>query len=131
MDRRPLPSFLRRQESRGRTTEESGTLATVSALDSCLRWNDEAEPRNSYLKNPGIRLKDPLRFARRNYPAAIQSTTRSPIIITVGCIPPPRRSCGTTEASATHRFCIPLTRQCWSTTVIESESGPMRQVPDT
>ena len=44
----PFPSFLRRQESRERTTEESGRLATVSALDSCLRRNDEAELRNSY-----------------------------------------------------------------------------------
>ena len=45
----PLPSFLRRQESRERTTEESGRLATVSSLDSCEGRNDEAELRNSYL----------------------------------------------------------------------------------
>ena len=44
-------------------------------------------------------------------PDAIQSTTRSPIMITVAWVPPDRGMRGITDASTTHNPWTPLTRQ--------------------
>src|ERR1700730_11710818 len=68
---------------------------------------------------------------RGGQPAAIQSTTRSPIMITVAWAPPDLGMRGITDASATHNPCTPLTLQYWSTTAIGSVSGPILQVPET
>src|SRR6516225_6439216 len=70
-------------------------------------------------------------FPAGRYPAATQSTTRSPIMITVAWAPPDRGMRGITDASATNNPWMPLTLQYWSTTAIGSESGPILQVPDT
>src|ERR1700724_1642630 len=69
--------------------------------------------------------------AWRGQPAAIQSTTRSPIMITVAWAPPDLGMRGITDASATHNPSMPLTLQYWSTTASGSASGPILQVPDT
>src|SRR5215469_3933913 len=70
-------------------------------------------------------------YEARVQPAAIQSTTRSPIMITVAWAPPDLGMRGITDASATHNFSTPLTLQYWSTTAIGSVSGPILQVPET
>src|SRR5215472_9303881 len=70
-------------------------------------------------------------YQARVQPAAIQSTTRSPIMITVAWAPPDLGMRGITDASATHNLLTPLTLQYWSTTAIGSASGPILQVPDT
>ena len=59
----------------------------------------------------------------------IQSATRSAIIIVVALVLA-RMQSGNTDTSTTRRFSRPLTRQYWSTTAIESESGPILQVPE-
>ena len=52
-------------------------------------------------------------------------------MITVAWAPPDLGMRGITDASATHRFWMPFTLQYWSTTAMESPSGPILQVPDT
>src|SRR6202035_3640189 len=83
-------------------------------------------------QEPSSRYKHIFQAAAwRGQPAAIQSTTRSPIMITVAWAPPDLGMRGITDASATHRFWIPFTLQYWSTTAMGSPSGPILHVPDT
>ncbi len=58
----------------------------------------------------------------------IQSATRSAIIIVVALVLA-RMQSGRTDTSTTLSPSSPLTPQYWSTTAMESESGPILQVP--